>query len=43
MLGDDNLLVSKSFMEDLNGLLIIGGGERESGDGVESCAVEERS
>ena len=29
MLGDDDLLVSNSLTEDLNGLLIIGGGERE--------------
>ena len=43
MLGDDNLLVFKSLTEDLNGLLIIGRGKRESGDSVESHAVEERS
>ena len=39
MFGDD----SKLLTEDHNCLLVIGRGERESGDGVEGCAVKEGS
>ena len=41
--GDDDLLVPKPLMEDLDGLLIVGRREGESGERIKGCAVKEGS
>ena len=39
MFGDDDLLVTKPFLKDLNGLL---GRECESSNSIKCCVIEQR-
>ena len=43
MFGDDDLLISEPLTKDLDGLLIVGRREGESGHSIKGCAVKEGS
>ena len=39
----DDLFVAKPLTKDLNGLLVVGGGESESSDSIKGCVFKQRS